>query len=181
LKTLNRFHLPVVGAVKIGLRRSDVRMAHQGMNGSEVVPFIQKGSGKGMPNHVSMNPLPAKKVAGKKLKNLMKVVAAKMAWETIRAKMGEKQVVKYNPKIQYSLCQNTAFAPLLYSLINDNLECRWERGVASFAIKKVSYERTDVEGSCSADKQQSNRKGGAQGKSIRRPTVSILNDFKVPL
>jgi hypothetical protein len=32
-------------------------MAHQRLNRPEVVPLIQKGSGKGMPDHMRMNPL----------------------------------------------------------------------------------------------------------------------------
>jgi hypothetical protein len=32
-----------------------VRMAHQSLNGFQVVPIIQKRRGKGMPHHVRMN------------------------------------------------------------------------------------------------------------------------------
>ena len=32
-------------------------MAHQSLDGSKIIPIIQKGRGKGMPHHVRMNPL----------------------------------------------------------------------------------------------------------------------------
>jgi hypothetical protein len=32
-------------------------MAHQSLNRPEIIPFIQKGRGKGMSRHVEMNPL----------------------------------------------------------------------------------------------------------------------------
>ena len=57
LKAPNRLHLPVIGAVEIRLRGADVRMAHQSLNGSKVIPVIQEGSGEGMPDHMRMNPL----------------------------------------------------------------------------------------------------------------------------
>jgi hypothetical protein len=57
LETPYCFHLPVVRAVEIRLRGANVRMAHQSLNGSEVIPVIQEGSGEGVPHHMGVNPL----------------------------------------------------------------------------------------------------------------------------
>ena len=57
LEALNRLHLPVIRAVEICLRGPDMGMAHQSLNGSEVIPLIQEGRGKGMPHDMRMNPL----------------------------------------------------------------------------------------------------------------------------
>jgi hypothetical protein len=43
LKALDRLHLPVIGAVEIRLRGANVRMTHQRLNGSKVIPVIQEG------------------------------------------------------------------------------------------------------------------------------------------
>ncbi len=32
-------------------------MAHQSLDGSKIIPIIQKGSGKGVPHYMGMNPL----------------------------------------------------------------------------------------------------------------------------
>lgn len=52
LQALNRFNLPFIRAMEIGLRGANVRMAHQGLNGSEIVTTIQEGSGKRMPHDI---------------------------------------------------------------------------------------------------------------------------------
>ena len=57
LKTLNRLYLPVVRAMQIPFPGPDVGMAHRSLNGSEVIPFVQKGSGEGMSHDVRVNPL----------------------------------------------------------------------------------------------------------------------------
>ena len=57
LKAPDRLHLPVIGAVEIGLRSANMGVAHQRLNRPEIIPFIQKGSGEGMPDHMGMNPL----------------------------------------------------------------------------------------------------------------------------
>ena len=36
---------------------ANVRMAHQSLNGPEIIPLAQKGSSKSMAHHVRMNPL----------------------------------------------------------------------------------------------------------------------------
>ena len=56
-QTPDRLHLPVLRAVQIRLRCPNVRMAHQSLNGSEIIPVVQKGRSKGMTHHVGMNPL----------------------------------------------------------------------------------------------------------------------------
>ena len=43
--------------MEIRFRGPNVGMSHQGLNRSEVIPIIQKGSGEGMPDHMRMNPL----------------------------------------------------------------------------------------------------------------------------
>ncbi len=55
LEALNRLHLPVVRAMKIRLRSTNVGMAHENLRGRQVVPMIQKGSGKGVPHYVRVN------------------------------------------------------------------------------------------------------------------------------
>ena len=55
LKTLNRLHLTIICAVEIPFSGANVGMAHQSLNGSKIIPIIQKGRGKGVPHHVRMN------------------------------------------------------------------------------------------------------------------------------
>jgi hypothetical protein len=55
LQTLNRLHLPVIRAVEIRLCGPNVWVAHQGLNGSKVIPIIQKGRRKGVAALVSKN------------------------------------------------------------------------------------------------------------------------------
>ena len=57
LKAIYRFHLPVVVTVEICLRGANMRMAHERLNRSKIIPIIQKGRGKRMPHHVGMDPL----------------------------------------------------------------------------------------------------------------------------
>jgi hypothetical protein len=48
LQALYRLHLPVISAVEIRLRGADVRMAHQSLDGSKVIPVVEERRGKGM-------------------------------------------------------------------------------------------------------------------------------------
>ena len=57
LQTLDRLHLPIIRAVKIPLSRADVGVAHQSLNGFKIVPIVQKGSCKGMPEDMRMDSL----------------------------------------------------------------------------------------------------------------------------
>ena len=57
LEALNCFHLPVIRAVEIRLRSANMGMAHQSLDGSKIIPIIQKGRGEGVPHDVRMNPL----------------------------------------------------------------------------------------------------------------------------
>lgn len=43
--------------MKIPLRGANVRITHERLNGSEVIPVVQEGSGEGMPHDVRVNPL----------------------------------------------------------------------------------------------------------------------------
>jgi hypothetical protein len=57
LEALNRFHLPVIIGMKISLCGANMGMAHQSLDGSKIIPIIQKGRGKGMTDNMGMNPL----------------------------------------------------------------------------------------------------------------------------
>jgi hypothetical protein len=57
LKALDRFHFPVIIGMKISLRGADMGMAHQSLDGPQIIPIIQEGRGEGMPDHMRMNPL----------------------------------------------------------------------------------------------------------------------------
>ena len=57
LEASDRLNLPVVRAMQIPFPSPDVGMAHRSLNGSEVIPFVQKGSGEGMSHDVRVNPL----------------------------------------------------------------------------------------------------------------------------
>ncbi len=56
MQALYRLHLPVVRAVKIRLRRPDMGMAHQDLDGFEIVSIVQEGRGEDVPHDVRMNP-----------------------------------------------------------------------------------------------------------------------------
>ncbi len=56
LETLNCLHLPVVRAMKVRLRGSDMRMAHQSLDCLEIIPFIQQSGGEGMPHDMGIDP-----------------------------------------------------------------------------------------------------------------------------
>jgi hypothetical protein len=56
LQALNRFHLPVIVGMEIPLCGANMGMAHQSLDGSKIIPIIQKGRGKGVPNYMRMNP-----------------------------------------------------------------------------------------------------------------------------
>jgi hypothetical protein len=58
LQGLDRFDLSIVRAVKITFGRPNMRMSHQCLNGSKVIPVIQKGCGKGVPDHMRTNLFP---------------------------------------------------------------------------------------------------------------------------
>ena len=57
LETLNRFHFPVIIGMEIPLCGANMGMAHQTLNGSKVIPIVQKGRGEGVPHHVGINPV----------------------------------------------------------------------------------------------------------------------------
>ena len=50
-------HLPVVRAVEIRLCSANMGVAHQSLDGFEVVSVIQKGCGKGVSHHMGMDSL----------------------------------------------------------------------------------------------------------------------------
>ena len=50
-------YLPLIRAVEICLRSTNVRVAHQNLDGSKVIPVIQKGCPEGMPHYMRVNPL----------------------------------------------------------------------------------------------------------------------------
>ena len=47
LQAPNRFHLPIIRTVEIPFGSANVRMAHQSLDGTKVIPIIQKGRGEG--------------------------------------------------------------------------------------------------------------------------------------
>ena len=57
LRAPNCLHLMVIRAVEIPFRCANVRVAHQGVNGSKVIPIIQEGRGESVPHDRGMNPL----------------------------------------------------------------------------------------------------------------------------
>jgi hypothetical protein len=57
LQALNRFYLPVIRAVQIPFSSTDMRMTHQSLDRSEVIPVIQEGGSERMPHYMRMNPL----------------------------------------------------------------------------------------------------------------------------
>jgi hypothetical protein len=48
LKALDRLYLPVIGAVEICLRGANMGMAHQSLDGSKIIPIIEKRRGEGV-------------------------------------------------------------------------------------------------------------------------------------
>ena len=50
-------HLPVIRAVEIPLCGANMGMAHESLNGSEVIPVVQEGISEGVPHHMRVNPL----------------------------------------------------------------------------------------------------------------------------
>ena len=57
LEALNRFHLPVIIGMEIPLCGANMGMAHQSLDGSKIIPIIQKGRGKGVPHYMGMDSL----------------------------------------------------------------------------------------------------------------------------
>ena len=48
LKALYRLNLPIVRAVEIYLRGGNMGMAHQSLDGSKIIPIIEKRRGEGV-------------------------------------------------------------------------------------------------------------------------------------
>ena len=57
LQASDRLHLPVIRAVEIPFRCSDIRMAHERLDCLEVIPVVQEVRGKHVPHDVGVNPL----------------------------------------------------------------------------------------------------------------------------
>ena len=58
LQPIDCFNFLVISAVEISLRRPNMTMTHQPLNGFEIYPCIQQGSPKSMPHCVRSHSLP---------------------------------------------------------------------------------------------------------------------------